>query len=372
MSENLFKGQWSSGEKASAVPVSIVFEAGGISFGGLHEGQRGFWNYGDLVAGAPILRNAGDVLLRNRQIPLASLFIQGEGAASLILSRAPHASERSHRLRIVGYSLIATAVAAVAGVLLFFGGGSASKAIAGFIPPEVASSIGLHNVEMFGPIAPACVNQPGNAALQRMLDRLQSAAGNGRPFTLHVAKASVPNAFALPGGHIVLLSSLVKQAKSPEEVAGVLAHEMGHGIEKDPEALFVRNIGMQALISLLTGQSGNGTALEAGAFLLQLRYSRAAEQTADARAVEILRKAGVAPKPTGDFFLRHASDDDGGVLSYLSTHPASKDRAQLFQSQPPYAVRPLLTGKEWTDAKAICGDDPAEEAKPRPAAKKGT
>ena len=122
----------------------------------------------------------------------------------------------------------------------------------------------------------------------------------------------------------MLLSALVKQAESPEEIAGVLAHEMGHGIEKDPEALFVRNIGMQTLISLLTGQSGDGSALEAGAFLLQLRYSRDAERTADARAIEILRKAGIAPKPTGDFFLRHASVDDGGVLSYLSTHPPRK------------------------------------------------
>jgi beta-barrel assembly-enhancing protease len=368
----VFKGQWSSGEKANAVPVTVVFEAGGISFGSLQEGQRGYWNYSDLLAGAPVLRNAGDVLLRNRQVPLASLFIEGEGAASLVLARAPHTSERSHRLKILGYSLIATAVAAVAGVLLFFGGGSASKAIAALIPPEIASSIGLHNVEMFGPIAPACVDQPGNAALQRMLDRLQGATGNGRPFTLHVAKASIPNAFALPGGHIVLLSALVKQAESPEEAAGVLAHEMGHGIEMDPEALFVRNLGMQTLISLMTGQSGNGTALEAGAFLLQLRYSREAERAADDHAVEILRKAGVASKPTGDFFLRHASDADGGMLSYLSTHPDSKDRAKLFHSQQPYAVRPLLTGKEWADAKALCGDDPAKDAKPRPAAKKGT
>ena len=181
MSENLFKGQWSSGERQAPCRSPLSLRLAAFRSAVFTRGQRGFWNYGDLVAGAPILRDAGDVLLRNRQFPLASLFIQGEGAASLVLSRAPHASERSHRLRIVGYSLIATAVAAVAGVLLFFGGGSASKAIADFIPPEIASSIGLHNVEMFGPIAPACVNQPGNAALQRILDRLQSAAGYGRP-----------------------------------------------------------------------------------------------------------------------------------------------------------------------------------------------
>ena len=56
------------------------------------------------------------------------------------------------------------------------------------------------------------------------------------------------NAFALPGRHIVLVSGLLKRAKAPEEIAGVLAHEMGHGLEKDPEALFLRNIGMKVIV----------------------------------------------------------------------------------------------------------------------------
>ncbi len=357
MSQDVFKGQWSSGEKASAVPVTVVFEAGGIEFGSAQEGQLGFWNYGDLLAGAPILKRAGDVLLRNRLYPRASLFIEGEGAAASVLSRAPHTSENRLRTRIVGLSLIASAIAAVAAALLFFGGGSTSKAIGGLIPPSVASRIGQHNVEVFGTVAPACVNQPGNAALQRILARLQKASGYGQPFTLHVVKAPVPNAFALPGGHIVLLSALAKEAESPEEVAGVLAHEMGHQIEKDPEALFVRNLGMQTLIALFTGQSGDGTALKAGAFLLQLRYSRDAERLADVHALEILKKAGIAPKPTGNFFLRHVSAaDKSKVASYLSTHPASKERAQLFLSQASYAVAPLLSAKEWASAKAVCGE----------------
>ncbi len=370
MSQDIFKGQWSSGEKASADPVTVVFEADGISFGSAFAGQLGFWHYGDLLAGAPILRRAGDVLLRNRQSPRASLFIEGNGAAALVLSRAPQTSENKLRLKIVGWGLIAAVIAAVAGALLFFGGGSTAKAIAGLIPQEMASNIGLRNVEIFGTIAPSCVNQPGNAALQRVLNKLRKAGGYSQPFTLHVVKSKVANAFALPGGHIVLLSALVKEAEGPEEVAGVLAHEMGHEIERDPEALFVRNVGMQTLIALFTGQSGDGTALKAGAFLLQLRYSREAEQLADAHAVEILRKAGIGPKPAANFFLRHASAEKGEGFSYLSTHPDSKERAKLFLSQPSYPAQPLLTAKEWADAKAVCGDSPAQDANTLPAAKR--
>ncbi len=369
MSQDIFKGQWSSGEKASADPVTVVFEAGGIEFGSAQAGQLGFWHYADLLPGAPILKKAGDVLLRNRQYPRASLFIEGKGAAALVLSRAPHTSENTLRLKILRWGLAVAAIAVAAAALLFFGDGSTAKAIAGLIPQEMASRIGRQNVEVFGIVAPSCVKQPGNAALQRILGKLQKAGGYSQPFTLHVVKSKTPNAFALLGGHMVLLSALVKEAEGPEEVAGVLAHEMGHEIEKDPEAMFVRNVGMQTLITLFTG-SGDNTALKAGAFLLQLRYSREAERLADAHAVEILKKAGIGPKPAGNFFLRHASAEKGEGFSYLSTHPDSKERAKLFLAQASYPVQPLLSAREWADAKAICGDSPDQGTGTLPAARR--
>ncbi len=356
MSQDIFKGQWSSGEKASAVPVTAVFDERGIEFGSAQAGQLGFWHYADLLAGAPILKQAGDALLRNQMYPRESLFIEGKGAAALVLSRAPHTSENRLRLRIVGLSLAAAVIVITAAALLLFGRGSTSKAIAELIPQEIASRIGRQNVEVFGTAAPSCVNQRGNAALQRILSRLKKAAGHKRPFTLHVVKSEVANAFALPGGHIVLLSALVKEARSPEEVAGVLAHEMGHEIERDPEAAFVRNVGMQTLITLFSGSGSEGTALQAGAFLLQLRYSRDAERMADAHAIAILKKAGVSPKPAASFFLRHAATESGGGgFGYLSTHPDSKKRAKLFRSQAYYRVAPLLSAREWAHVKAICG-----------------
>ncbi|HZV20476.1 MAG TPA: M48 family metallopeptidase, partial [Hyphomicrobiales bacterium] len=204
----------------------------------------------------------------------------------------------------------------------------------------------------------SCEIHPGKAALQRLLNRLQSGGDYGPAFKLHVAKAKMANAFALPGRRIVLLSGLIKQANSPEEVAGVLAHEMGHGLEKDPERLFVRNVGTQTVIQLLTGQSGNQSPLALGAIFLQLSYSREAERSADAHAIEILRKARIGPKATAEFFLRNARGDNSnkGEVNYLSTHPSSSERAKLFLSQPDYATAPTLSAKEWADAKAICDE----------------
>jgi Zn-dependent protease with chaperone function len=361
-----FQGTWSSGDTANAVPARIGFEADGLSVEAADGGLLAFWNYGALIPATPIRRGSADMLMRSAEAPRAVLFIQGEGAGRLLIRHAPQTAQSFHRLRIVGRSMIATAVILIAGAALFYSGVSLSKAVAALIPDSLADRMGSRSVQTFGRAAPACANQPGNAALQRILDRLQSGGDYGPPFKLHVVQYGIANAFALPGRHIVLLSGLIKQAKSAEEVAGVLAHEMGHGLEKDPEAHLVRSTGIDALVQLLTGQSGTQTPLAAGALFLQFQYSRDAERSADAHAVEILRHSHIEPKATGDFFLRYATkseaSDQSTLLGYLNTHPSSKERAQLFLSQPAYAAQPVLNGKEWADAQAVCG--PAVNIKP--------
>jgi Zn-dependent protease with chaperone function len=373
VAQEIYEGRWNSGETAGAIPVRVNFEDSGLSIRDTKvQAQVAFWHYRDLAAGTPIGTRSGDVLLRNTQTPRATLFIEGPEVGKAVIARAPQTAQSAQRGRIVRYGLIVTALVLAVGAFLFFGDFSTSKAVAQFIPDKVADKMGAQGIEAFGRVERTCVNQPGNAALQRILDRLQSAGNFGRPFKLHVAKSRVPNAFALPGRHIVLLSGLVNKAKNPEEVAGVMAHEIGHGLELDPEAAFVRVVGMQTMLSLLTGESGNDAALTAGALLLQLRYSRDAERMADAHAIAILRRARIAPKPVGDFFLRDSSADssaDGSYMNYLSTHPSSKERAKQFQSQPPYATEPILTAKEWEDAQVICGEPlPSLRTPPKPKA----
>lgn len=369
MSALSFEGRWNDGERAKSTPVIVAFEAEGLAVKDADSVQAAFWAFEDLSPAAPIRSTSADALLRNPKASRATLFVQGPGVGALLAERAPQTTTSASRFKILRRSLVFTlAVGILAGVLLF-GHFSASKAVANWIPQSTADEIGARSIGMFGPIAPECENQQGNIALQRILDRLQTGGDYGRPFKLHVARASVPNAFALPGRHIVLLSTLVKQARSAEEVAGVIAHEMGHGLEKDPEALFVRSVSMQALVQLLTGESGNQTALTFGAILLQLRYSRDAERLADAHAIEILKAARIDAKPTAEFFLRNASGgaDDESSMSYLSTHPSSLERAKLFTSQPDYPGESVLSEKEWADAQAICE---AVEAKPPKAEQK--
>ena len=182
------------------------------------------------------------------------------------------------------------------------------------------------------------------------------------PFSVEVVQLPVVNAFALPGGRIIVSGKLIAEAKSPEEVAGVLAHELGHVYYRHPEAQFTRLMGMQLLLTLATGTSG-GDALGGLAGLLTiLRYSRAAEAQADDFARRLMAEGGIDPSGLRDFFTRMQEKSGGastggilsGIGSMLSSHPGTAERIASIKPLPPGKARIVLSAQAFHDLKAIC------------------
>jgi predicted Zn-dependent protease len=205
-----------------------------------------------------------------------------------------------------------------------------------------------------------CIDPAGLAALARLTERLSQGASVSEPFKVHVYDWPLMNAFAVPGGQIVLTKGLLDKSQSPDETAGVLAHEMGHGIELHPEAAIIRGFGLGATLEVMLGGTAGGGLANAGLMLAQLGYSRGAEREADKHALELLKVAGIAPKGLGDFFARimkmEAEDSSKapGALSWLRTHPLPAERARLVREQPDYPSTPALDAQSWQDLKSIC------------------
>ena len=260
-----------------------------------------------------------------------------------------------HILRIIGLVLAGAGLALAAGALFLFSLFQAPKLIAGWIPGSVAGKIGLQGVALAGPATAACNKGAGADALRRILDRLQGGGSLRPPVPAPYRRRRHGERVCAAGRHIVLVAGLIRRAKAPEEVAAVLAHEMGHGLERDPEALFLRNIGMTVIVKFLRRDDDSAAAFRA--MLSQLRYSREAERSADAHAVAILRRARIDAKPAGAFILRSAAESPTGesVMSALGAYPTSEERAALFLSQPPYPTEPILSAEEWAAAQAVCG-----------------
>ncbi|MNK86036.1 TPR repeat-containing protein YfgC precursor [compost metagenome] len=194
-----------------------------------------------------------------------------------------------------------------------------------------------------------------NAALEAMVARLAGEEPSSYPYRVAIVEAPVVNALAAPGGHILVYRGLIDRARTPEEVAGVLAHEMAHvELRHTTQAMF-RELSMQALLAALSGDpNGMGQILEAVGGLGALRYSRSAELEADREGMRRIRDAAIDPRGMVRFFEELQKQEEGlPLLKALSSHPptqarleAAKTLALDWQASAKKA-RPILTSEQW-------------------------
>ncbi|MES2498582.1 MAG: M48 family metallopeptidase [Pseudomonadota bacterium] len=196
----------------------------------------------------------------------------------------------------------------------------------------------------------ACRAPTGQKALDDLAKRLSPS---GRPMRVGVVNIPIVNAVALPGGRILIFRGLIAEAASPDEVAGVLAHEIGHVEHRHVLVSLLRRFG----IGLLIGSGGS--AADYGQALIEARYSRAAESEADEYSVEQLVKAGISPAPTAKLFERLGKQEAAlpKIFVYGASHPPSADRKTLFDGAAKRVLqpRPSLTPAAWDAVRAMCG-----------------
>jgi beta-barrel assembly-enhancing protease len=349
-----YQGRFSDGKTASILPSSVRLTAQGVEI--VPSAQAPLvWRYGELATALPVGRGMADVLLSCPALPGATLFVTDRAFVAALVARAPQLTAGSQRWRYARPMLAACAAIALLVAALWFADVSPARGLAGLLPTELRQSIGRQVVQSLGNGRVACQTPDGSEALRRLTERLSAAAG--RRFSVSVLDWDVVNAFAAPGEQIVIARGLIAQAKSPDEVAGVLAHEMGHGIELHPETGIIRAVGLSAAVELMFGGS-SGTMAGIGLVLTQLGYSRVAEREADARALDVLEKAQVSPLGFAAFFKRLDKDQGGsplGQISIFRSHPLLGERARLAASRPAYPTTPALSDDDWRALRGICG-----------------
>ncbi|MDX2130209.1 MAG: M48 family metallopeptidase [Chloroherpetonaceae bacterium] len=173
-----------------------------------------------------------------------------------------------------------------------------------------------------------------------------------------VVRSSKINAFALPGGFIVVNSRLLKEVQSEAELAGVLAHEMAHIAKRHVMKKLMKELG---LAFLLSAASGNNSATEQlGAIAKTLSssaYDRELETEADETAVTFLENAGINPQGLAEFLYKLKDEDEASLqaLSWFSTHPELEERAKhilSLSSEKSDTLSPILTSEEWEKMRA--------------------
>jgi Zn-dependent protease with chaperone function len=290
---------------------------------------------------------------------LARLEIRDAAMAAELVSRCTRLEENVPGRRgvaaIVGWSLAAT-VSIVAIVL--FGVPLAADRLTPLVPQVFEQRLGDvadgQVKAMFG--GKTCDNASGKAAFTKLVTAVREAAGLDTSVQSAVLSTPIPNAFALPGGKVYVFSGLLAKADNADEIAGVLAHELGHLKHRDGTRNLIYNGGTSFLIGLLFGDiSGSGALIFASRSLVTASYSREAEQNADTFSIDVMRGLGRSPKAMGELLFRVTGKESDHSLSILAGHPLTEDRlARMSREDRAPAGPPLLSPAEWAALKAIC------------------
>lgn len=247
-------------------------------------------------------------------------------------------------------ALIAAIVALLAGGVIAVR--QAGRASVDLLPTSIDETLGelaLEHMSLGGPVTDDPVLRRG---LDELIARLsaQVAAPSRFRFRVRVVESATVNAFALPGGFLVVYTGLLRSADTPEQVAGVLAHEMAHVDRRHGMQRIAQSLGVVAAIQLLFGDVSGLAAiavevLREGAIN---RYSRDQEREADRDAVHTLAAAGLDPRALAGFFTLLEHKETPGSWSWLGTHPELRERITAVEKEsahvtlanrPPLALR---------------------------------
>ena len=223
--------------------------------------------------------------------------------------------------------------------------------LAVLIPVSWEEALGREVTERFAPAGKRCDDQNLRSALEHIILRLQQGSPTS-PYKYRVAVLNTEqvNAFAAPGGNIVVFTGLIGRTKSPEELAGVLAHEIEHVESRHGTRAIFRSLTFWALVSLLTGDA-NATVVQLAGTLMELRYGRDDESHADRAGIERMQRARIDPQGMLRAFrmLEREAAELPAPMQYFSTHPRLADRMTALErfAATPSPHEALLPGRPW-------------------------
>lgn len=347
------------GEIARDYLVAVELLPEGLAIEGLDVSRR-VWSLSGLVAISP-LTPGHPARLGHEAVPGARLVITQEGFTRELVARVPHLAGGFNVRKAGRFTALAVGCTLLTVGILYVVLSYAPQTLALVLPEGMRTRLGDRVEATLASHAKLCATSLDNVPLADLASRLAQGDPDAPLFELKVYDIDIINAFALPGARIIITRKLIQTSETPEEVAGVVAHELGHVYHRHAEAQMVRVMGIDLLLQMV---SGNGQTLSSLAgFLAILRYSRDAEREADSFAQEQMAKVAIDPLGLKRFFERmmklEGGSSSGGLFGtmsdMMSTHPLTQDRIDAIKPLPGGAKpRPVFSGQDWTDLKKIC------------------
>lgn len=332
----------------------------------IEKGTKLWWPYQEIRQSQGFY--AGEVvrLERGGEIPEA-LLVSDPAFLTALHRITPDLAIRFHnparrRLRAKLTLLAAFAVIGITLGLYLWGIPAVAGLVASRVPVSWEEHLGESVVEQLAPPSRRCTDPTRAHTIEEIMTILTSTLPDS-PYTFRVivANNSAVNAFAAPGGYIVVFRGLIEQTQAAEELAAVLAHEVQHIIKRHATRMLIQHASTGLMLAALTGGASDPSAfgLEAARTLGVLRYSRGHEEEADAEGVRMLGMAGIDANGMISFFesLSDKEKRTPEFLTYVSTHPSPAERITRLRSlvaQVNATPLKLLPNYDWKDMHQIC------------------
>jgi predicted Zn-dependent protease len=220
------------------------------------------------------------------------------------------------------------------------------------IPVAIEERLGRAVMEGLMENSALCRSEQQTAAVNDIAKALSESAEDS-PYHFEVVVLDDPavNAFSAPGGYIVINRGLLEVTSRPEELAGVLAHEMQHVLQRHVTKSLLRELGLWVTLTTVTGDA-SALLVQVGRVAGGLQYRREDEEEADREGMALIQRARIDPAGMVDIFQTMANQEGElpGGLEYLSTHPAMDRRVAKLRelmAGAHYEPGSLLAGVDW-------------------------
>lgn len=346
---NSFPGQYYDGRSAQSHAVVVTPAPHGVAIQ-LADGTQLWWPFEQVT----VRRTALSISFQ-KGAPLSESLVMDHpaflAALTRLNARVAGGQSESHAdiwLKLGGLTL---AVLALLVAAVVYGFPMLVSAMASLVPISVEKKLGEASLPALAPAAKRC----SDPSIDRIVSQLSRASGDERyEFHTYIVEDPMVNAFAAPGGYIVLFRGLLDKTRRPEEAAAVLAHEMQHVLHRHSVRGMMRGASIWIGLALLTGGSPDIITGLAGS-LGGLAYQRGDESEADRDGLRLLEEARIDPEAMVRMLeiLENVQGDAPEPLRYFSSHPLTKDRIEEVRKMASgyrgKAVR-LLIGEKWPPA----------------------
>lgn len=233
---------------------------------------------------------------------------------------------------------VAALVVAVAGswAFLTFGVPVVAREVAFAMPDEIHASLGAESLEALDRFLFSDTELPEDRreVVRQLFESIPAAGRDSNGYELHFRASPIvgANAFAIPGGQVVITDEMLALTESDDEVVGVLAHEVGHLVHRHGLRILLQDSLSALLIASLTGDLSNISSLAAAAptLLMQAKYSRDFEREADDFAFAYLEANDLDTDALAKLLERveaeYNIESSDGISEWFSSHPPSAER----------------------------------------------